>query len=215
MRRPTSLRCWKTRCGELFRDVGKPRLDLHRPIGARRWRLYLLVVVGHGRGVLEEVPGEDRHDAIARADRARANQLASAGDARGARRLAPDAGGVDDRFRLENLVVRYGDDHTIRFADRPNGPVVGRGVPYVDRGGERARLDAVTAGESLARTQREGRRDGGLHRGHARQPREVSPLPGLSPGLPEGGGIAQVSRRYPDPVGRPPAELPGVLHDDP
>ena len=172
------------------------------------------MVVGHGRGVLEEVPGEDRHDAIARADRARANQLASAGDARGARRLAPDAGGVDDRFRLENLVVRYGDDHTIRFADRPNGPVVGRGVPYVDRGGERARLDAVTADESLAKTQREGRRAGGLHRGDARQPRDESPLPGLGQGFPECGGIAEVSRRYHDPVGWLPAELLECFEDD-
>src|SRR6266571_4083684 len=76
------------------------------------------MVVAHDLRVLQDVPRQDGDAARVPTDQSLADEPPGARDGRGARRLAADAGRVDDRLRLEDVVVGHGRDHAVRVADR-------------------------------------------------------------------------------------------------
>src|SRR2546429_5932186 len=215
--RPTTrlVSSWARVAGtELPLDLAERRPDLDGRIGVGGAGGRLLVVARHGVGILEEVPGEHRHDALLPADHAVPQQLPRAGHAGRARRLASDAGAVHDRLGLENLLVRDGGDDAVRLPNRTHRPVVGRRVADVDRAGDGVRLDTVTPREPLPETRREGSRPFGLHRREPRRVADEPPLARFGERLPERRRVAKVARGQHDPVRRRPVELLQQLEHD-
>src|SRR6266550_5753204 len=102
----------------------KTRLDLDRPVGPGRPRLELLMIAGHDLRILQHMSGEHGDHPVARADHALADQPPHPGRCCRARRLAPDPGAVYHRLRLEDLVVAYRGDDTVRVANGARGALV-------------------------------------------------------------------------------------------
>src|SRR5256884_4130829 len=90
---------------ELPLDRGQRRLDLDGRIGVGRSGVRMLMVARHRVRILEEVPGEHRHDALLRADHAVSQQLPRTGDAGRARRPASAARPGPDRPGPQELLV--------------------------------------------------------------------------------------------------------------
>src|SRR5438046_10249526 len=99
--RPTTrlVSSWARVAGtELPLDLAERRPDLDGRIGVGGAGIRLLVVARHGVGILEEVPGEHRHDALLPADHAVPPQLPRAGHADHAPPCASDPSPVRDRL---------------------------------------------------------------------------------------------------------------------
>src|SRR5947207_2114610 len=182
--------------------------------GVRGRRIALLVIVRHTRRILEDVPSEDCHDPLRALDHAVARQASRARDRGRAGGLAADAGSIDHRLRLENLIVRHRDDHAIRVAHGTDGAIVRHGVADLDRRGDRVRLHAVTPRESLPEAQREWRRALRLYRGETGKAVDQPPLTRLRQRLAEGGRVSEVAGGHHDPLGRLPGELLQQLEHD-
>ena len=150
---------------QLALHLGEARLDrdggIAPPARAR-------VELDHDARVLEQVPGEHRHDGLARPDHPLPHQPAHPRHRRRRGGLAADAGRVDHRLRVEDLAVGGGGHDAARRADRAHGAVVAGGVPDPDRGGDRLGLHPVAPREGRPEAAVEGARALRLHGGEAR-----------------------------------------------
>jgi nitrogen-specific signal transduction histidine kinase len=125
--------------------LGEAGVDRDRRVAVRPGRAWKSMTTP---GVLEDVPGQDRHHRLAPPYRALPHQPARPRH-RGRRGgLAADPGGVHHRLGLEDLPVAHGGDQAPGLADRPDRAVVAGRVPDADRGGHGLRLHPVAPAEA-------------------------------------------------------------------
>src|SRR2546430_3194687 len=164
--------------------------------------------------ILENVSREYRDHHGAATDDAARREIADAGNARRARRLAADSGSIDDGLRVENRGVRHVEHDAVRLPNDAHSPAIRRGIPDANRRRHGLGVYGVALAEVVTKARGERRRPGRLHGSYSRRGVDESELFRLTNCGAERRCVSEIAGGEDDPVWSSPAQLLPEIADE-